>query len=809
VFALAHRLVGICCAQAEKLLRRKLKNGAMKKPCNNPQQTAPEELYEGEGHRRPLSQHQASEVAERGRPQEALRRSEERYRRIVETTHEGIWIADLNGITTFVNPQMSRMLGSTPERMIGRPVFDFVFEEDRTLVRQHFAEFLQQPGGKRVEERLRRSDGTELWAVAAASVLLDAHSQLVSFLGMFTDITDHKRAEEGLRKSEARLQLQINRMPIAHILWNSQFRVLSWNPAAERMFGYTEQEALGKHPYDLIVSRAVQPEVDEIWRRLLQGDTTAHSVNANLTKEGRTIICQWSNTPIRESDGTVVGVLSMAQDITKRVRAEEALRDAQHRLEMRVQERTAELQASNQALAESGEKYRRLFETISDAAFVFEAASRKFVEVNGAALRLYGYNREEFLQLTHSAITAEPEDSEATIQLTLAGVAPRIPLRYHKKKDGTIFPVEISASTFTLTGRPMVCGIIRDITARKQADEALRRREQELADFFAESPLGLLWVGPDGRILRVNQAELELLGRTGDEVFGQHVSELHMDAKAAADLLSRLARKQTVQNQRARLRHKDGTQREVLIDANGLWEQERLVYSRWFTRDITRRVELEREILAISEREQRRLGHDLHDDLCQQLAGIEFLTQRLASDTATRAAVRARAKEIAQMVQRAMTQTRELARGLSPVRLEAEGLTDALRELAMGTRKVFGCDCRFRCDPPVLVPDHTVAFHLYRIAQEAASNAIKHGKAQRIDIGLTALGRSVTLAVKDNGTGIPSKLPRRKSMGLRIMRYRAEAIGGVLVVEPGPGGGTRVVCTVAEGLLPPETRNAK
>jgi PAS domain S-box-containing protein len=356
----------------------------------------------------------------------------------------------------------------------------------------------------------------------------------------------------------------------------------------------------------------------------------------------------------------------------------------------------------------------------------------------------------------------------------------------------------------------MACGVIRDITARKQAEESLRRREQELADFFTESPLGLLWVGPDGRILRVNQAELVLLGCTRDEVFGRHVSEFHGGAKAAADVLNRLAKRQTVQNYRARLRHKDGTPREVLIDANGLWEQERLVHSRWFTRDITHRVELEREILAISEREQRRLGHDLHDDLCQQLAGIEFLSQRLVSDLPARTAVRGRAKEITQMVQRAMTQTRDLARGLSPVRLEAEGLTDALRELAAGTRKVFGCDCRFRCDSPVLVPDHSVAIHLYRIAQEAVSNAIKHGQARRIELGLTAKGRSVTLAVADNGTGIPRKLPKRKGMGLRIMRYRAEVIGGAVIVEPQPGGGTRVVCTVTEGLLPSgEERNTK
>jgi signal transduction histidine kinase len=102
-----------------------------------------------------------------------------------------------------------------------------------------------------------------------------------------------------------------------------------------------------------------------------------------------------------------------------------------------------------------------------------------------------------------------------------------------------------------------------------------------------------------------------------------------------------------------------------------------------------------------------------------------------------------------------------------------------------------------------------VAIHLYRIAQEAASNAIKHGKARRIDISLAAKDHSVTLTVNDNGIGLSRKLPKRKGMGLRIMRYRAEVIGGALVVEPVPGGGTRVVCTVAEGLLPVEARTAK
>jgi PAS domain S-box-containing protein len=349
---------------------------------------------------------------------------------------------------------------------------------------------------------------------------------------------------------------------------------------------------------------------------------------------------------------------------------------------------------------------------------------------------------------------------------------------------------------------------IEAIAERKRAEQELRKSEQELTDFFEAAPLGMLWVGPEGRILRANRAELELLGRTSDEVLGCLISDFHVEPEVAWDVLKRMARKDTVQNHRARIRQRDGTIKHVLIDANGYWEGEQLMHSRWFVRDITHRIELEREILTISEREQRRLGHDLHDDLCQQLAGIEFLSQTLASDLAAQAAVEAvQAREIAQSVQNAMTQTRELARGLSPVGMEAEGLMEGLRQLAERTSNIFRLECHFRCPVSVLVPDHAVAIHLYRIAQEAVGNAIKHGKAGNVTIALAAVGNNLRLGVTDDGIGIPRKRPKTKGMGLRIMQYRAGVIGGSLAVQRNPDGGTTVVCTVTGGLLPPGARN--
>jgi signal transduction histidine kinase len=223
-----------------------------------------------------------------------------------------------------------------------------------------------------------------------------------------------------------------------------------------------------------------------------------------------------------------------------------------------------------------------------------------------------------------------------------------------------------------------------------------------------------------------------------------------------------------------------------------------------FVRDITERKRLEREILEISDREQRRIGHDLHDGLCQHLAGIELMSQVLEQKLAPQSRDAAkRAGAIAKNVREAISQTRSLARGLSPVTLESEGLASALHELAVNTEKLFNVKCRFDGDPEVSAPNHAVATHLFRLAQEAVSNAIKHGKAGRITIHLKAGPERIYLAVNDNGKGFPKKSPKRTGMGLRIMQSRTGMIGGILTIERNAGGGTSVICSAPDNSTPP------
>ncbi len=173
----------------------------------------------------------------------------------------------------------------------------------------------------------------------------------------------------------------------------------------------------------------------------------------------------------------------------------------------------------------------------------------------------------------------------------------------------------------------------RRVAARTEeltrVNQLLRSSEQALADFFSEAPLGLLWLAPDGHIVRANQAQAALLGCRFQELLGRNLAEFCTDPEVASAMLRELARGKSIQEHPLRLLHRDCSIRHVLVDANGAWQDRKLTHSRWFLRDVSQRVELEREILAIGEGVRRQIGHDLHDDLCQQLTSIEYLGRAL------------------------------------------------------------------------------------------------------------------------------------------------------------------------------------
>jgi PAS domain S-box-containing protein len=222
-------------------------------------------------------------------------------------------------------------------------------------------------------------------------------------------------------------------------------------------------------------------------------------------------------------------------------------------------------------------------------------------------------------------------------------------------------------------------------------------------------------------------------------------------------------------------------------------------------RDISTRKELEQEILEISNREQRRLGSDLHDGLGQELTGLSLLLKSLEVQmTRESPSFLPQLTKITELVAHTIQSTRSLARGLAPVNLERGGLTEALRHLAARCADMYSLNCRFddrTMNLPVL--DEGSATHLYRIAQEATTNAARYARAKSIQIELRSTPRKLHLTIADDGIGLSRGLAQGKpGLGLKIMEYRAHMMGGTVAFEE-PGVGTRVVLSCPLNLLRP------
>ncbi len=338
-------------------------------------------------------------------------------------------------------------------------------------------------------------------------------------------------------------------------------------------------------------------------------------------------------------------------------------------------------------------------------------------------------------------------------------------------------------------------------TAKRLAnsESAVSDREARLRAILETAVEGIITIDERGTVESFNRASEKIFGYTAAEVIGKNVSILmssphRQQHDGYIENYKHTGHAKIIGIGRETIaRKKDGTLFPMDLSVSEVKLSDRRIFT-GFIRDITERKRLEKEILEISEREQRRIGQDLHDGLCQHLAGIEMLSQVLAQKLAPKNKdAAARATEIAKAVRESIGQTRLLARGLSPVTLESEGLMSALVELSLNTEKMFRVHCHFDCVEVVKFDDHAAATHLFRIAQEAVSNAIKHGKAKNITLRLRNEGGQIRLRVSDDGIGFPKNPTESGGMGLRIMQSRIGMVGGTLSIERQRTGGTSVI----------------
>ena len=349
-------------------------------------------------------------------------------------------------------------------------------------------------------------------------------------------------------------------------------------------------------------------------------------------------------------------------------------------------------------------------------------------------------------------------------------------------------------------GEPwFIHGVGFDITDLKQTEEALEK-ERNVASVILDTVGALVLVlDSEGRIIRFNRACEQMAGYSFEEVQGKFVWDLFLVPEEVERFKESFAQTRAGQHSHEYeigWMRRDGKQRIIAWSATALpVTSEAASYVIASGIDITERKHLEKTILEVSAREQRRIGQDLHDGLGQHLTGIAFMSKVQEHKLMEKGLPEAGdAAKIVDLVNEAIHKTRELARGLLPVVSDAQGLMSALQQWAGEVEDLFAVSCQFRCFTPVLIHDDTVATHLYHIAREAVNNAIKHGHSRHIFIRLAADQHQGILSIQDDGYGIGTIAPGNKGMGLHLMNYRARMIGGSLDVRPVAAGGTIVTC---------------
>jgi PAS domain S-box-containing protein len=753
----------------------------------------------------------------RRRIEEELRGSEERYRAVIEQATDGIYLLDVDTKRILeTNPSFQSMLGYTADELQGMEVYDFV-AHPRENVDSTISRTLKQRRRLVGERKYRREDGSLIDVEVGVSVFSYAGKEVIGTI--VRDVTERKRAEEALARSENRLRTIVETEPECVKVLDADGCLLEMNPAGLALVEADSLEQVrGKPVYDVVVPKYRADYVALTERVLGGGSGTLEFESVGL--KGRRYWLETHAVPLREARGEIVGLLGITRDITERKQAEEALR-------------------------QSEKLYRAVIEQATENIFLVDAETRCIVESNPAFRETLGYAEDELHGLTlYDIVDADRESVDANIRRVLERKIPFVGQRRYRRKDGSLVDVEVSASIILRGAKETLCVVAHDVTERARAQQLLEERLAILSGIVANLTLELpvreslnilaksvlnasTAVACSVALIDEVTGFLRIEGSHGlSEGFKTGIEAVWRDGSVRSPTMEAIrARQPTVASHRRQHMLEDPLYTPVhrwareaawdtvfivplvskgrtlgVIHFSYLQGEQPGEDERVFLRAVADQAAVAvenarlfseaRDKAALEERQ--RLARELHDSVSQALYGIALgaKTARTLLDQEP-----GRATDpldyVLSLAEAGMAEMRALIFELRPESLETEGLAVALEKQAAALRARHEIDVEASiCDEPEASLEAKEAVH--RIAQEALHNVVKHASANRVEIRMKCNREQITLDISDDGVGFDARNDFPGHLGLHSMRERASRLGGTLRVQTAPGRGTRI-----------------
>lgn len=628
--------------------------------------------------------------------------------------------------------------------------------------------------------------------------------------------------------------------------------VCFFNSGAEVIFGLSANEVIGQPVATLTRNRSVQYETDAGVMRALEERGSWSGRDTLILKDWRTREVTLSITPL-DDKGKMVGFIAVYRDVLRDVTAN---RQQELRIEHRLRVESALVEASQKLVSDAQIDFEQLLGLMGEAV---GAESVYFVEIPSDKHLLQEVPLDNGLNALPRVWKRQTPATDDNIFIDLGpgvdSTVQRLVCKWNGKKlsrtmatgEQTALAVPVLSPHGKLHGylgveyggRPpewqeadsRVLSVLGDLLStyfeRLISEEALRASEERYRT-FVDTTSEAIWrieleggvhtalssteqvkqVGQTGCLAECNRVMAVLLGKSSpekliDKPFSQVMP--HLEVALIEEFVHsgyRLLNHEYAVSCGKETSHGDQV-RHFVINAVGTVKEEKLVRIWGSCVEVTERVRLEQQMVETLEEQQQRIGRDLHDGVGQLMTGVRMLSQNLAEKLkrSNEESSHTQAQKIATFAEEASKHVRQIYRGLTPTQLFHEGLATALNELSHNTSMLPGVTCSYVSDGLVDVWERDTKMHMYRIAQEATNNALKHADASEIQISLDLKGDCIILQVEDNGKGFDPKIRTGKSLGLNSMEYRARTIKGSFEIKSVPGSGTIVRCTIRENQV--------